>query len=403
LARDRVESSGTEQHLHDLAEEQAALRRIATLVARGSDESAVFDAVCAETGRLVGAGSVNLARFTPDGLYVAVAAWGAARLHHAIGTRLSLDGDSVSAMVWRTAAPARMDSYDEATGDIAALVRARGIRCAVGVPLIVEGRLWGTLNPARDWDEPFPAGTEERIARFAELAATAIANATARSELIASRARIVAAADEARRKMGRNLHDGIQQRLVALSMDVKSLLETLPQGLSDVRVGLTHVGRELEAVHEDVRELARGLDPPLLSLGGLAPALAGLARISPIPVSLESNVTGRLPHPVEIGLYYVVAEALTNAAKYSQARQISVSVSRLRQTLRATITDDGVGGADPGAGSGLTGLMDRLAALGGRLEIDSRAGDGTKISVVLPVADEIGDGGPVLTRGSAES
>jgi GAF domain-containing protein len=221
LAAIAVSNLQSRNDLRALAEEQAALRRIATLVARGADERVVFAAVCAETGLLVGASSVNLARFTPDEFYLAVAGWSVRGTHMQPGTRLPLEEGSLSRTVWRTAKPARKDSYENATSQLAVLAHSLGIRCAVGVPVIVEGGLWGILIPGRDWDEPFPPGTEERVARFAELTATSISNAAVRSELIASRARIVAAGDEARRKIERNLHDGIQQRLIALSLDIR--------------------------------------------------------------------------------------------------------------------------------------------------------------------------------------
>jgi signal transduction histidine kinase len=373
--------------LRSLAEEQAALRRIATLVA-GGDERVVFDAVCAETGRLVGASSVNLARFTPDGFYVAVAGSSARDTHVEVGTRVPLEEDSVSGIVWRTGGTARMDSYEHATGALATLVRSRGIRSSVGVPIIVEGRLWGALIPARDWDEPFPTDTEERVRRFAELTATSISNATARSELIASRARIVTAGDEARRRIERNLHDGIQQRLIALSLDVGSVRETISPEQSEARIGLDRLNRELEAVHDDLRQLSRGLHPAVLSRHGLAAALAAVVRGSPIPATLQADIEKRQPAPIEIGVYYVVAEALTNAAKHSRASEVRVSVVASDDAIRATISDDGVGGAHPGAGGGLTGLTDRVAALGGSLEIDSRRDGGTTISAVLPIGGD---------------
>jgi signal transduction histidine kinase len=374
--------------LRSLAEEQAALRRIATLVASGADEGVVFDAVCVETGRLVGASSVNLARFTPDGFYVAVAGWSLRDTHVPVGTRAPLGEDSMSGIVWRTAQAARIDSYEHATGELAKIVRSRGIRSSLGVPIVVEGLLWGVLIPGRDSDEPFPPGTEERVARFAELTATSIANATGRSELIASRARIVTAADEARRRIERNLHDGIQQRLIALSLDVESVRETIPAEDHDALLGLDRLARELETVHDDLRQLSHGLHPAILSRRGLAAALAALVRASPIPVALQADIEQRQPAPVEIGVYYVVAEALTNAAKHSRASEVRVSVAVSDGAIQAVISDDGVGGADPGGGSGLTGLIDRVAALGGSLEVDSRPAGGTTITAVIPIGSE---------------
>jgi signal transduction histidine kinase/putative methionine-R-sulfoxide reductase with GAF domain len=383
-----LSSAHARAELRGLAEEQAALRRIATLVADGAEAKTVFDAICTEAGQLVGASSTNLAQFTEDGSYVALAGWSLRSVHIPPGTRLPLGPDSLSAIVARTGAPARLDSYEGLTSELAALVRSRGIRSSVAAPILIEGRLWGAVIASKDTPEPFPAGAEERVARFAELAATAISNATARSELIASRARIVAAGDEARRRIERNLHDGIQQRLITLSLDLELARETIPPEFSDADAGLSRLSRELEEVLEDLRQLSRGLHPSLLSRAGLGPALAALARTSPIPVTLETNVAERLPQPVEIGIYYVVAEALTNAAKYSRADEIRVSVSRHGKTLGARIEDDGIGGADASGGSGLTGLMDRVAALGGSFAIDSRPGQGTQITVALLMDEE---------------
>jgi signal transduction histidine kinase len=380
-----VSNTQARNKLRALAEEQAALRRIATLVARGSDERLVFDAVCTETGRLVGAAIVNLVRFTPHGEGEVVAGWSLRNAYLPVGTRAWLGEDSISGIVWRTGRTARRDSYEHATGELARLVRSQGIRSSLGVPIVVEGRLWGVLIPGLDSDETFPAGADEQVGRFAELIATSISNATARSDLIASRARIVTAADEARRRIERNLHDGIQQRLIALSLDLESVRETTPPEDRDTRLGLDRISRELEAVHDDLRQLSHGLHPAILSRRGLAAALSALARASPIPVDLESNIAERQPAPLEIGVYYVVSEALTNAAKHSGASEISIRVVAEADRIRATISDDGVGGADPNAGSGLTGLIDRVAALGGKVEIDSRPAAGTTISAVVPI------------------
>jgi PAS domain S-box-containing protein len=371
--------------LRDLADEQAALRKVATLVARGTNAAAVFDAVCAETGHLTGATSVNLAHFTPDGFNLTVAGWSMRDTHVPPGTRLPLGEDTINGVIQRTVAPARVDSYDDSASELATLIRERGIRSEVGAPVIVEGQVWGALIAGVDRSEPLPSGAEMRLARFAELIATAVANATTRSELIASRARIVAASDEARRRIERNLHDGTQQRLVAIGLDLQSLGATVPAKQHDTRAGLDRVMREIEAVLEDVRELSQGLHPALLSQGGLAPSLRELARRSPIPVVLEVRVESRPSEPIEVAVYYVVSEALTNAAKHSGASEIRVSVTADQTALEATIHDDGLGGADATAGSGLVGLIDRVEALGGRFALRSPMNEGTTISVELPL------------------
>jgi PAS domain S-box-containing protein len=379
--------------LRDLAHEQAALRRVATLVARGTSSDAVFDAVCAETGALIGASSVNLAHFTPDGVNVTMAGWSLRDTHVPTGTRLRIGADTINGRIRRTVAPARFDDYEESSGELATLIKERGIRSEVGAPVIVEGHVWGALIAGSDTDEPLPTGAELRVARFAELLATAISNATARSELIASRARIVAASDEARRRIERNLHDGVQQRLVALGLDLQAVRASIAADLRDTRSGLERVGREIEAVLEDVRELSRGLHPALLSQGGLRPSLRALARKSPIEVHLAIDLEQRPPEPIETAVYYVVSEALTNAAKHSRASEISLVVATVGEVLRATIEDDGVGGAEASSGSGLVGLIDRVEALGGRFALDSLRGEGTRLVIELPLTPQPnGDG-----------
>jgi PAS domain S-box-containing protein len=375
--------------LRDLADEQAALRKVATLVARGTDSPAVFDAVCAETGELIGATSVNLAHFTPDGFSLTMAGWSLRDTHVPTGTRLPLDDDTINGLIHQTVAPARFDSYEERSGELANVIRQRGIRSEIGAPVIVEGKVWGALIAGTDSDELLPAGAELRVASFAELIATAISNATTRSELIASRARIVAASDEARRRIERDLHDGAQQRLVALGLDLQAVQMSIPGERQEGRSGLERVQREIEAVLETIRELSRGLHPALLAQGGLGPSLKALARKSPIPVNLDVDVETRPPESIETAAYYVVSEALTNAAKHSEASVISAAVATVDNVLRATVEDDGIGGAEASAGSGLVGLIDRVEALGGRFALDSPVNEGTKISIELPLAVQL--------------
>jgi len=310
-----IANTQARDELRRLAEEQAALRRVATLVARGTDAPTLFDAVCSETGQLIGASSVNLAHFTTDGFNLTMAGWSLRDTHIPTGTRLPLSPETINGAIQRTAAPARIDSYESASGELAALIRQRGIRSEVGAPVIVEGRVWGALIAGTDSDEPLPREAERGVASFAELIGTAVANATGRSELIASRARLVAAGDEARRRLERNLHDGTQQRLIALGLDLQTLRTTIPPEQQQTEEALIRIGRDVEAILEEVRELSRGLHPALLQRGGLQPALRALARKSPIRVELDVEIEARPPESVEIATYYVVSEALTNAAK----------------------------------------------------------------------------------------
>ena len=354
--------------------------------------------MCRETCQLLDATSVTLSHHTVDGFEM-VAGWSLNDSHLPIGTRLPLEPDTVGDAIVRTRAPARVDSWEGKPGELASLLRERGVRSSLGAPIVVEGQLWGALVAGTDREEPLPDGTEFRLARITELVATAISNATTRSELVASRARIVTAADEARQRIERNLHDGTQQRLIALGLDLQRIRATIPEEQHDAHVGLERVEEDLQSVLEELRELSRGLHPPLLTRRGLRSALRALARDSPIPVELEIDLPKRPPAPLETALYYVVSESLTNAIKHSQASVVSITIEadypgdsferhhgpQRRLLLHATIADDGVGGADPSSGSGLTGLVDRVEALGGRFVLDSPSGGGTRISIEMPL------------------
>ena len=386
LVATAIANTQARDDLHALADEQAALRRVATLVAAGAEPQAVFDAVCEETGRLLGATSTNLAHFTSDRFNLTIAGWSLRDTHIPTGTRLPLGGDTINTLVQRTGAPARFDSYVGAGGELAALIRERGIHAEVGAPVIVDGQVWGGLIAGWDVPEPATAGTELRLARFAELVATAVSNAATRSQLIASRARIVAAADEARRRIERNLHDGAQQQLVSLGLELQAVKAKLPPD-ADAAADLERIRRTVDGVIDEVREISRGVHPAALSHWGLGPALRSLARRSSVPVELSVGVAGRLPQSIEIAAYYVVSEALANVAKHAGASSAAVTVAESDGRLLATIRDDGAGGAVAAAGSGLAGLVDRVEALGGRLVLASPHGEGTTISIELPLDD----------------
>jgi len=206
----------------------------------------------------------------------------------------------------------------------------------------------------------------------------------ARDSLIASRARIVTASDDTRRRIERNLHDGIQQRVVALGLGLRAVRVRFPMP-REAEEGLDEVARNLDSVLEEIRVFSQGLHPALLSRSGLGPALRDLARRSPIPVELDVTGDRRLPEPVETAVFYVVSEALANAAKHSEASYVAVTVASDAGSVRAQVVDDGVGGATVADGSGLIGLVDRVEALGGRFALDSPAGQGTAISLELPL------------------
>jgi signal transduction histidine kinase len=344
--------------------------------------------VAAEMELLLDADQVSLSRYEPGDEVTVVAHRGVGSGDVTPGTRVRLDGDSATATVRRTARPSRIEYAEDGHGTIGELARRLGVRAAVGAPIVVEGRLWGVAQASWSGEEPPPPETEKRMAQFAELLDTAIANAESRAELMASRARVVAASDEARRRFERDLHDGVQQRLVTLAMELQAADAMAPRDNEGLVGQLAEVGEGLREVFDDLRELARGLHPAVLSKGGLAPALRALARRSALPVKLDLAVERRLGEQLEVGAYYVVSEALTNAAKHSQASKVEVSVQARDGVLVLTIDDDGVGGADPAQGSGLTGLADRVAALGGTIAITSPPDRGTSLRVELPVVGQ---------------
>jgi signal transduction histidine kinase len=373
------------ERLRRLADEQTALRRVATLVARGVPPAETFAAVTREVGVLSGADLARMERYEPDGTVTGVAGWSRHEAQLAVGTRFVLEGVSIAALTWETGGPVRMDSFVEASGPIAEEALAVGIRSSVGTPIYVAGRLWGVIAASSKSDVPFPPETESQMAEFTELVATAIANAESQEQLRASRARIVAASDLTRRRIERDLHDGVQQRLVSLALGLRAAESRIPAGLQDVEEELEQVVAGLGGVLEDLREISRGLHPAILAEGGLAPALKTLARRSAIPVDLDVQVRDRLPDRFEVAAYYSVSEVLTNAAKHSQASVVRVDVATHDDTLYVSLRDDGVGGADPAGGSGLIGLRDRVEALGGTLSMRSPRGEGTSLEIELPL------------------
>ena len=372
---------------HALAELQAALRRVATLVARGVTPAEVYAAVATELARCLGVYYSALWRYEPDGAATLLVARdddpGLKKMP--VGARFSLEGESVPAMVLRTGRPARMDSYENAEGSTAARLRDLGLRAAVGAPIVVDGRVWGAAIVGSSRPEPLPPDTEARVADFTDLVATAIANAQAHAELTASRARIVAAADDARRRFERNLHDGAQQRLVTLGLQLRAAETSVPAELGSLKEQISDVVDGLVGVSEEVQEISRGIHPAILSKGGLGPALKTLGRRSTVPVELDLAVDRRLPESAEVAAYYVVAEALTNAAKHARASQVTVRAEAEDANLHLSIRDDGIGGADSAKGSGLTGLIDRVEAVGGKMAISSQPGSGTSLLVEIPV------------------
>jgi PAS domain S-box-containing protein len=360
-----------------LAEEQAALRRVATSVARESSPDEVFAAVVEEVGRVVGVESTAMLRYEDDGTATPVASWGAHPVP--VGARFPFE-DNLCSRVFATARPARVDHYADAADG--ATMMALGVRSAVGAPIIVDGRLWGTMIAVAA--EPLPEDTASRMVQFTELVATAIANIDARSALTASRARIVAAADEERRRVARDLHDGAQQRLVHTIITLKLAKEALERDAGDASSLVSEALQHAQRATHELRELAHGILPAALTAGGLRAGVEALASRMPVPVEVEI-CADRLPPTTEATAYFVVAEALTNVAKHAYATSAAVAVRVVDSTLEVEVSDDGVGGVRP-EGSGLQGLVDRLAALDGRLQIASPADGGTLVAAVIPIA-----------------
>ncbi|MGA3253048.1 MAG: GAF domain-containing protein [Mycobacterium sp.] len=390
LVATAIANADARDELHELAELQAALRRVATLVARAVEPSELFKAVAEEMSQHLGAKLTALWRYQPDGSAILVATNVDAAPRLPVGTRMTLEGENLLAMVLETGRPARQDSIetDNASGSTVGLIREIGLRTAVGAPIVVDRRVWGMAGLGSTNPDPLPADTEERVSDFADLVAIAIANAAARDDLIASRARIVAAADDARRRLERDLHDGAQQRLVSLGLQLRLAEGSAPPGLKEQ---LAAVVSGLTAVSQELQQISRGIHPAILSKGGLGPALKTLARRCPVPVHVDVAVDRRLPDPVEVAAYYVVAEALTNAAKYAHASEVTVCAETKGVNLDLSIQDDGIGGADSRKGSGLIGLKDRVEVLGGYMQIASHPGTGTSVHVTIPVvADATG-------------
>jgi signal transduction histidine kinase len=387
LVATAIANTESRAELARLAQEQAALRRVATLVARGVPPEEVFAAVIEEIARLLPVNVAGFIRYDPDGMFTYVAAWGKAVDYvPPVGSRWMLGGHNLGTLVFETGRPARLDHYvDSSSGPASYVVRKVGYNTAVGAPVIVEGHLWGLIGASSTLEQPLPPDTEARLASFTELVAMAIANADSRAQLMASRARIVAASDEARRRIERDLHDGTQQRLVSLGLAARLAEADAGAGRAELRAALSRIGAGLADAVAELQELSRGIHPAALSVRGLGPALRALARRCAVPVDLEVATDARFPEPVEIAAYYVASEALANAMKHARASGIEISLAEGDASLLLSIRDDGVGGADPGRGSGLAGLADRVEALGGSIRVQSAAGAGTHITVDLPL------------------
>jgi signal transduction histidine kinase len=377
-----IERRRREAMFRELADEQAALRRVATLVATEVPQQDVFDSVTREVGELLDADGSSLVRWDGERAHI-VATWSREGfLPACIGPIDRLDAGSATSRALHLGEPARADGLEHSTDPS---VIAQGIRSAVAAPIRVGGRVWGVVRAASKGSDPVGHGAERRLADFAELVAQAIANTDAREELAASRLRIVEAGDTERRRIERNLHDGAQQRLVSLRLALTLAAKRLADDGAAGPV-VAEAAEELAVALDELRELARGIHPAILSDHGLVAAVEALSARSPVEVEVVAATIGQLPEAVEATAYFVVAEALTNVAKYAGATAAAVHMSRDVDVLRVEVRDDGCGGADVGAGSGLRGLDDRVQALGGTLRVTSPAGRGTVVTAEIPAA-----------------
>ena len=382
-----ISNAQARSELARLAAEQAALRRVATLVATGTAAEDLFEAVTIEMRMLLNAGVASLQRYEADGTVTVLAASSDPDTEVPLLSHLTLEGRSVAAAVLSSGRAARIDELEGPPGSQPGVFRGLGMRSSAGAPIVVEGRLWGVIIAHWRDSQAASPDTEGRIAQFTQLVATAISNAASRAQLAASRARIVVTADETRRRIERNLHDGIQQRLVTLALGLRTAqdADADPAEHAALLAAMSQAGDELVSILDELREISRGVHPAILSQGGLGPALRSLTRRASVPTVLDIDEIGRLPQPVEVASYYVVSEALTNAVKHADATVVHVNLGVTDTTLRLSIDDDGAGGADPAQGSGIIGLIDRVEALGGQLTLRSPPGEGTSLVIELPL------------------
>jgi signal transduction histidine kinase len=357
--------------LRQLAEEHAALRRLATAVARGAPPAQIFRAVAEEVGPLLGANDAAVVRFEADRTATVVAGvggWG-----EEIDRGVDCDDSLAITEVFRTGRSARVDRSRHSPQN----------ESVVASPIVVDGLLWGAMVASTS-REPLPADIEERMAHFTELVGVVVANAESRAELMASRARVAAAGDVARRRIQRDLHDGAQQRLVHTMITLKlarqALGDTTGPAVELVEEALTNAQR----ANDELRELAHGILPPALSQGGLRAGVRALVSRVRLPVSVEVTAE-RLPMSLEAAAYFIVAEALTNVAKHARASSARIKAAVDGGVLRLEIRDDGVGGASTNGSSGLLGLRDRAAVLNGELRVESPPGEGTVVAAWLPM------------------
>ncbi|GLY80430.1 GAF domain-containing sensor histidine kinase [Actinoallomurus iriomotensis] len=372
--------------LDRLERAHGALRRVTTLVARGLSPTEAFTAVASELGALVGADHAAIDRYEDDQTATVVGWWSESRSSEIIAPiaeRWPIGPRSAAALVLRTGGPVRRTGASF-TGEAGAWARSHGIGHIVSCPVWVEGRLWGDVAVMFRGETPPPDDTETRLTDFVELVACTLAQAESRADLIDSRARVISASDATRRRIERDLHDGVQQHLVALTFDLRAAESATPAGHDDLRKRLTNTGESLANAISELQEICRGLHPGVLSKSGLKTALQTLARRSPVPVELRAEVPPSLSEQLQVTLYYIVSEGLNNVAKHADASVVRVDLDHDDHEIRLSIRDNGRGGAVVGHGSGLIGLKDRVDTVDGTLRLRSPTGEGTWLEVTIP-------------------
>jgi PAS domain S-box-containing protein len=367
-----------------LATEQRALRRVAMLVASEAQPERVFDSVSAECARVLDVNASAVFRYEDDNTATVVGRHNRDNIDvYAIGERIPADEHSAVGRVRQTRGPVRVDDWGGITGPTAEAMYRSGYRSTAAAPIVVAGALWGAVAIANE--ETLPPETEHRLDAFCELVSLAVASAQARADLVASRARLVRAGDEQRRRLERNLHDGAQQRLVTVALTLRLARNRLDlDEHAAVLALLDEASGELDTGLQELREIARGLHPAILGDRGLRQALETLVPRLPVPIEIDAPEE-RLPPHIEATIYYIVSEAVTNAARHAEADHVRVTVRRDDGLVRCEVTDDGRGGADITGGTGILGLRDRAEAAGGTLTLTSPPGGGTTVTAALPL------------------
>ncbi len=366
-----------------LAQEQRALRRVATLVAAEAPPERVYNAVSEECARVLEVRSSAVFRYEGDDTATIVGRYAREEITaFMVDERLPASDDTTIGRVLFSGAPARIDNYAELPGELPNRMASLGYKSTVAAPISVAGILWGAVVVASE--ETLPPESEARLSAFCELVSLAVASAQAKADLQSSRRRLVSAGDEERQRLERNLHDGAQQRLVALALTLRlarAKIQSAPEGAEAL---VDEASQQLEQALDELRELAKGLHPAILTARGLSHALPALTAGISIPVEIEVSEE-RYDPSLEATVYFITAEALTNVVKHANADGARVVVSCGESTLRLEVTDDGCGGADPASGTGILGLRDRASAIGGQLSVISSPGRGTVVTATLPL------------------